>query len=123
VLHREALPQSGLVLCDPTQADHGSRTNMLTTHDFVTAHRESAMISEAIVIALGLLGLKWMLPPESYTDSNSHRIRQGNGVKPSPTPAVLQPSTTIKPSALQKVRMQLLHKLALYASYTLMISV
>jgi hypothetical protein len=82
------------------------------------------MIGEAVVIGLGLLGLKWVLPPHPYAESNiNNSIRQSNGAKLSPTPAVLQPSSTAKPSALHKVRTQLLHILTIYANYTLMISV
>ena len=61
------------------------------------------MIGEAVVIGLGLLGLKWMLFPEFYTDSNINSIKQDNGAKPSPTPAVLRPSTAAK----HKVRVTL----------------
>eukprot|EP00953_Heterococcus_sp_UTEX-ZZ885_P019948 11143-Heterococcus_DN1.PRE.1 len=51
-------------------------------------------MAEALVIGLGVLGLRWMMPPEAFPHRKSINTssRQSSCVKPSPVPAVLWPS-------------------------------
>jgi hypothetical protein len=83
------------------------------------------MIGEAFVISLSWLGVWWMLPPASYYEFIDNIIEQDkSSAKPSPAPAVLQPSTAkaVKNSAPHKVRVMLTYLYMISATYSCLTS-
>jgi hypothetical protein len=66
------------------------------------------MLGEADVITLGVLGLRWMMPPEAFPHRKSINTssRQSSCLKPSLSPAVLRHSA-VKTGAPHEVSVAL----------------